>query len=1091
MIADLPMEDPNSQAKVALRYCNYFFTVVFTIEMVIKMIAMGVIFGKDAYLKNNWNRLDFVVVSVSLLDMLPGTASMNSMKTLRVLRALRPLRMISRNQSMKVVVNTLFKSVPELMNLVIVAILFFLIFGLLACNFFKGKFFTCQVLDPGAGELVDAGDYITSVPLFSATSLTPWMCIDVSKESPSFGAIWLISQEFFNEEITKDITQGADCNAYFDALQLRPGGNLPPPHKDADLRFWARASEDTPVCAASCPLKLDAGDPALPDGCPGKLTSKTTPPMCDGTGFFDPAGTKRILDESTRTFFGGSGTGDLKYDENFEVAPGKSSFYMEIPGKKTGFTSNWPEWQSAATRWIMPCNDVLFDDVQHKIEGCESRMCVKNDGKSIDFRTGNPFLDMMESVVGDRETVCETQCKGMEGFLPFFCADGDEPTCTSADDSSEKCIQCRGECKAACRCSEYCTPYKLDAAVCTEQGGLWQNFNQNFDNVGAAMLTLFEISTTEGWVDAMYAGTDGVGPHQTPYRDYWPLWAWFFVAFIFVGSFFILNLCVGVIVDNFESLKADGHDGIMLTDMQKQWLEARKACNKEKLYFGLINLDRLSASRRQLYFFVSDSKFENAIMACIVGNTVVMGVQTFPSWELTVPGYTAAVTALSAFFNIVFIIEAVLKIIALSTNYFADNWNRFDFTCVAAAVFAYIARYLGYNLGSAMSAIRLFRIARLFRLLRFLKGLNKLFNAFLDSIPKLMNVAMVLLLMLLLFSLTGMSMFGKVHFHSPHDVYANFSNFPRALLTLLRCMTGEGWNEIMHSLMRAENYFGPILLQPCVYDLEISGETWREEMFEKCIYERPIECGPWYFAVLFFILYTCLLTFVILNLFVAVVLEGFDGGDNGGDEQIIVEKCCEVWRRYDVNLTMMIPMMSAAPFIEEVQAELGSLGPNSKIPMRNAYFVLGHMKLAGSPPQVSFSNALEGALRLILSNGDGDAIRELSAVVDDEELTADDDAPKIVQEMAALRMQNAFRSRKETREAEAAKVGNSLQEKKEPEPDNLNGADGAEEQLPGSVEEAERRALDPFSAGADADSAELKAEKADADIDPDVPRAAG
>ena len=57
------------------------------------------------------------------------------------------------------------------------------------------------------------------------------MCIDVSKESPSFGAIWLISQEFFNEEITKDITQGADCNAYFDALQLRPGGNLPPPHK--------------------------------------------------------------------------------------------------------------------------------------------------------------------------------------------------------------------------------------------------------------------------------------------------------------------------------------------------------------------------------------------------------------------------------------------------------------------------------------------------------------------------------------------------------------------------------------------------------------------------------------------------------------------------------------------------------------------------------------------------------------------------------------------------------------------------------------------------------------------------------------------
>merc|ERR1719337_320362 len=102
-------------------------------------------------------------------------------------------------------------------------------------------------------------------------------------------------------------------------------------------------------------------------------------------------------------------------------------------------------------------------------------------------------------------------------------------------------------------------------------------------------------------------------------------------------------------------------------------------------------------------------------------------------------------------------------------------------------------------------------------------------------------------------------------------------------------------------------------------------------------------------------------------------------------------------------------MMSAAPFIEEVQAELGShLSVRQRsIPMRNAYFVLGHMTLTGNPPMVSFSNALEGALRLILSNGDNDLIRELSAVVDDEELKDDDDAPKIVQEMAALRMQNA------------------------------------------------------------------------------------
>merc|ERR1719408_408774 len=102
------------------------------------------------------------------------------------------------------------------------------------------------------------------------------------------------------------------------------------------------------------------------------------------------------------------------------------------------------------------------------------------------------------------------------------------------------------------------------------------------------------------------------------------------------------------------------------------------------------------------------------------------------------------------------------------------------------------------------------------------------------------------------------------------------------------------------------------------------------------------------------------------------------------------------------------------------------------------------MTLTGSPPMVSFSNALEGALRLILSNGDNDIIRELSAVVDDEELKDEDDAPKIVQEMAALRMQNAFRLRKEARLAEEAK-GQSLKEKPK-----SNGADDSE-QLPGSV----------------------------------------
>ena len=71
------------------------------------------------------------------------------------------------------------------------------------------------------------------------------------------------------------------------------------------------------------------------------------------------------------------------------------------------------------------------------------------------------------------------------------------------------------------------------------------------------MRTLFEIATTEGWVDTMYAGVDSTEPMVEPIRDNAKVYAWFFVAFILVGSFFVLNLCVGVIIDNIHGIRDD------------------------------------------------------------------------------------------------------------------------------------------------------------------------------------------------------------------------------------------------------------------------------------------------------------------------------------------------------------------------------------------------------------------------------------------------------------------------------------------------------------------------------------------------------
>ena len=91
---------------------------------------------------------------------------------------------------------------------------------------------------------------------------------------------------------------------------------------------------------------------------------------------------------------------------------------------------------------------------------------------------------------------------------------------------------------------------------CINKGGIWENVDSNFDNVGNAMLTLFEMMTTEGWMGVMYNGIDARGVDLQPKSDnnnYWSIV--YFVGFMILGSQFIINLFVGVVIDNFTRIK--------------------------------------------------------------------------------------------------------------------------------------------------------------------------------------------------------------------------------------------------------------------------------------------------------------------------------------------------------------------------------------------------------------------------------------------------------------------------------------------------------------------------------------------------------
>merc|ERR1719171_2374584 len=160
MVLAQEARDPRTAYYASLVYLDFFFTALFTVEMLLKIYAYGLFIGQEAYVKSPWNLLDGGIVIVCLLDIaitmfMPGAASLSMFRAARGLRVLRPLRLIQHNQNLRVVVDTLFKSVPELVSLGLVAALFYLIFALFAVSVWKGRMGSCTTYDPASASFED------------------------------------------------------------------------------------------------------------------------------------------------------------------------------------------------------------------------------------------------------------------------------------------------------------------------------------------------------------------------------------------------------------------------------------------------------------------------------------------------------------------------------------------------------------------------------------------------------------------------------------------------------------------------------------------------------------------------------------------------------------------------------------------------------------------------------------------------------------------------------------------------------------------------------------------------------------------------
>jgi voltage-dependent calcium channel L type alpha-1D len=424
----------------------------------------------------------------------------------------------------------------------------------------------------------------------------------------------------------------------------------------------------------------------------------------------------------------------------------------------------------------------------------------------------------------------------------------------------------------------------------------WAPPPAHFDNVLNGLLTVFEVATGEMWPDIMYTCVDAVGVDQPQQENYQPAAALYFVLIQIVCSFFMLEVFTGVIIDNFNKLKSDSKGSVLLTASQQNLVESLKVLlttRPKRLSKPPPPRSSCFSVRRTCFVIAESQVFEMCIMGVIAMNTVFMAAR-FYGQSLTWEG---ALNVANLVFNIVFTVEAVIKIVGLGPRqYLSSGWNCFDASLVIGG-WAGIA----FEFGAIATLLRIFRVARIFRLLRTSKGLMQLLRTLIVSLPSLFNVGALLLLLFFIYACVGMNLLSDLKHGDFINEDANFESFGTAMLTLFRVSTGESYNGIMHDAM----------VQPPFCD-------------------PGTNCGDVVIAPLYFISFFILSSFILLNLLVAIILDNYEDTKNADDCKMgfrltasMKEHYRDMWALFDSKGTGLIGFTELVQLVCVLKFPLG------------------------------------------------------------------------------------------------------------------------------------------------------------------------
>ncbi|XP_060853575.1 voltage-dependent calcium channel type A subunit alpha-1 isoform X4 [Rhopalosiphum padi] len=497
----------------------------------------------------------------------------------------------------------------------------------------------------------------------------------------------------------------------------------------------------------------------------------------------------------------------------------------------------------------------------------------------------------------------------------------------------------------------------------TSEKRKWDKQDFYYDNVAVAMLTLFAVQTGEGWPQVLQNSIAATEEDHGPIPNYHIERSLFYIIYFIVFPFFFVNIFVALIIITFqEQGEAELQDG-EIDKNQKSCIDFTIQARPLERYMPK---DR-NSMKYKIWRLVVSTPFEYFIMILIVLNTLLLMMKFYQQKK----SYKTALHYMNMVFTGMFTIECVLKILAFGVrNFFKDPWNIFDFITVIGSIVDALVIEFGERLvylyrtvfekdivkapkllfGEVVEEnfinvgfLRLFRAARLIKLLRQGYTIRILLWTFVQSFKALPYVCLLIGMLFFIYAIIGMQIFGNIQLDPTTEInrHNNFQTFVQGLMLLFRCATGEAWPSIMLSCNHGK-------------------------MCEAGAKKEDNDCGS-NMAYMYFVSFIFFCSFLMLNLFVAVIMDNFDYLTR--DSSILgahhLDEFVRIWAEYDPNATGKIHYTEMYDMLKNIDPPLGF---GNKCPNRLAYKKLIRMNMpVDQDGKVQFTTTLFALIRENLS----------------------------------------------------------------------------------------------------------------------------